>query len=106
MRDSANAGPALGSEAVDAEFWALICGDEELLHTEFDGMVSEPAEHPTLPPPVSVNAVDRDRPARFGRGSVRAGRNPGWISRQRAGRACGHQRSPPDPKHPAPLGVS
>jgi hypothetical protein len=47
MRDNQNTGPALSSDAVDARFWALICDDEEWLRAEFDGIVSEPAEHPT-----------------------------------------------------------
>ena len=67
MRGNGNTGPALGSEAVDAQFWALICDDEEWLRTEFDGIVSEPAEHPTSPPPLMVITTDRDRPAHSGR---------------------------------------
>ena len=39
-----NTGSALGSGAVDAEFWALVCEDEEWLDAEFAGIVSEPAE--------------------------------------------------------------
>jgi len=40
-------GSALGSGAVDAEFWALVCEDEEWLDAEFDAIVSEARETPT-----------------------------------------------------------
>ena len=96
MRDNGNTGPALGSEAVGAQFWALICDDEEWLRTEFDGVVSEPAEHPTGPPPATVFAVDRDRRARFGLGTIRAGWTRLWINHRTCpDRVSGHQRSPP-----------
>src|SRR6185295_6548038 len=62
MRDNGNTGPALGSEAVDAQFWALICDDEEWLRTEFGGIVSEPAEHPTSPPPATASPSTRTGP--------------------------------------------
>ena len=39
-----NTGAALGSGAVDADFWALVCEDEEWLQAEFDAIVSEPCE--------------------------------------------------------------
>ncbi len=42
-----NTGSALGSEAVDADFWALVCEDEEWLGAEFDAIVSEACETPT-----------------------------------------------------------
>ena len=42
-----NTGSALGSGAVDAEFWALVCEDEEWLDAEFDAIVSEARETPT-----------------------------------------------------------
>ena len=38
---------ALGTEAVDAEFWALVCEDEEWLDAEFDAIVSQARETPT-----------------------------------------------------------
>jgi len=44
-----NTGAALGSGAVDAEFWALVCEDEEWLQAEFDAIVSEPGETPVRP---------------------------------------------------------
>ena len=44
-----NTGSALGSGAVDAEFWALVCEDEEWLDAEFDVIVSQARETPTRP---------------------------------------------------------
>ena len=107
MRDNGNTGPALGSEAVDAQFWALICDDEEWLRTEFDGIVSEPAEHPTSPPPVTGIAVDQDRSTRSWWRTDRTGHTSPWISRRRPGRTPGHQRSPPSPvAGPTPSGAT
>jgi hypothetical protein len=37
-------GQVLGTGAVDAQFWALVCEDEEWLEAEFDAIVSAPAE--------------------------------------------------------------
>ena len=96
MRDNQNTGPALSSDAVDARFWALICDDEEWLRAEFDGIVSEPAEHPTSPPPLMVITADRDRPARSGWRADRIARPRGGITRPGPARTPGHQRSPPD----------
>ena len=42
--DSLGTGPVLGSGAVDAQFWAFVCEDEEWLQAEFDAIVSAPAE--------------------------------------------------------------
>ncbi len=42
-------GAALGSGAVDDDFWALVCEDEEWLQAEFDAIVSEPRETPVRP---------------------------------------------------------
>src|SRR6478609_8291409 len=97
MRDNGNTGPALGSEAVDAQFWALICDDEEWLRAEFDGIVSEPAEHPTSPPPATGIAVDRDWSTGSARRAGHSGHSPRSMSRRRPGRTPGHQRSPPSP---------
>ena len=44
-----NTGAALGSGAVDDDFWALVCEDEEWLQAEFDAIVSEPCESPVRP---------------------------------------------------------
>jgi len=71
MRDRENTGPALGSEAVDDQFWALICEDEGWLRAEFDAIVSEPVEvrrRPGRRRAVGSEAIaDRPRAARGGR---------------------------------------
>jgi hypothetical protein len=41
MLGRGDTGAALGSEVVDAEFWALVCQDEEWLDAEFDEVVSD-----------------------------------------------------------------
>ena len=98
MRDNGNTGPVLSSDAVDARFWALICDDEEWLRTEFDGIVSEPAEHPTGPPPLMVITADRDRPDGFRRRIPDTGAPPRVVTRRRPGPLGDHQRSPPVPR--------
>lgn len=92
MSDNENRATALGSESVDAEFWALVCDDEEWLRTEFDGIVSEPAETPVSQQPPLVVAAGPD-----GSGSwfVRSGRTQSWTGWPRAGQTWQHQRSPP-----------
>src|SRR6476469_2124336 len=97
MLDNGNTGPALGSDAVDARFWALICDDEEWLRAEFDGIVSEPAEHPTSRPPGTITRLDRDQPARFRRQIPDTRPHPRWVTRPRPGPPADHQRSPPQP---------
>lgn len=90
-----NYGTALGSEAVDTQFWALICDDEEWLRTEFDGIIGAPAETPIGPPPRRVPTLDRDRP---GWRIARSGRcRPWvtWVTQPSPSRSRGHQRSPP-----------
>src|SRR5689334_18606496 len=44
MAGRLDTGTALSARAVDAQFWALVCEDEEWLDAEFAGIVSEPAE--------------------------------------------------------------
>ena len=97
MRNNGNTGPGLSSEVVNARFWALICDDEEWLRTEFDGIVGEPAEQPTSPPPRAITALDRDRPARFRRQIRDTRPHPRVVTRPRPGSAADHQRSPPVP---------
>ena len=64
MRDGGNTCTPVGSGAVDEQFWALVCEDEDWLDSEFDEIVSEPAESPTVPPPRLMVCADRSRPAR------------------------------------------
>ena len=97
MREDANIGTALSAEAVDARFWALVCDDEQWLRSEFDGIVSGPAEHPSTVPPASGVATDRAGP---GSGAAEhcdsAGRMRPWRTSVAPGRAWRRQRSPPD----------
>ena len=47
MHGREDTGAALGSRAVDADFWALVCADKEWLDAEFDEVVSDAWETPT-----------------------------------------------------------
>ena len=46
MLGRVDTGSALGSGAVDADFWALVCEDEEWLDAEFDAIVGAAWETP------------------------------------------------------------
>jgi len=85
-------GAVLGSEAVDAQFWALVCDDEEWLQAEFDAIVSEAAENfarPARRP--TVAGADGERPG--GQHLPDAVRRSGFGIRP--GRAWRRERSPP-----------
>src|SRR6187200_1641587 len=97
MRDNGNTAPALGFDAVDDRFWALVCDDAEWLRAEFDGIVSEPAEHPTSPPPLLVITADRDRPDGLRWRIPDTCAHPRVVTRPRPGSVADHQRSPPVP---------
>ena len=95
MRGGGNTCTPVGSGAVDEQFWALICEDEDWLDSEFDEIVSEPAESPGMRPPRLMVCADRSRPARHGlrpRGH-RAGHPRG--TGHCPGRSWRRQRSPP-----------
>lgn len=92
MLGRGNTGAALGSEVVDAEFWALVCQDEEWLNAEFDEVVSDAAETPTGPTRhlLADTALHRRAagPAWWATGTTgpwRAGRRPGRRSRWERG---------------------
>ena len=95
MPDREKSADAVGSDAVDAEFWAIVLHDEDWLHSEFDE-ITEPAEARISPPrPLVVSADEsssggQGTPARHGGGIGRlgdTGRSPGQGWRR--------QRSPP-----------
>jgi hypothetical protein len=86
MGEDASIGTALSAATVDARFWALVCDDEQWLRSEFDGIVSGPAEHLHAGRPASGVATDRS-----GRVSAAGER------RDSTGRAWRRQRSPPHP---------
>jgi hypothetical protein len=83
---------ALGSGAVDADFWALVCEDEEWLRAEFDAIVSEPAETPAVPSG-RLAVVGAERSRRLQRHRAGPARRPpvatwpGWTGQR--------ERSPP-----------
>ena len=96
MSRADNVDAVLGSEAVDAMFWALVCTDEEWLRTEFDGIVSEPAELREIPPlrltvSTAVNG-ERSSAVAHPAGVVRS--RP-WRQEVAPGRAWRRQRGPP-----------
>ncbi|HET8600028.1 MAG TPA: hypothetical protein VFL99_06855 [Segeticoccus sp.] len=47
----ADVGTDHAAEAVEEEFWALICSDEELLNAEFEAIIA--AERPSPPAPAA-----------------------------------------------------
>ena len=89
-----NTGAALGSGAVDDDFWALVCEDEEWLQAEFDAIVSEPRETLVRPSgrPTTIAAAWPDRAARQRRTS---GTTKPWRTGNRPGRRWQRERSPP-----------
>lgn len=101
-----NTGTALGSEAVlgsgavDADFWALVCADEEWLQAEFDAIVSEPGETLVRPSgrPGMAASLRPDR-AVWQR-STRGATGP-WRTPDRTGRQWRRERSPPREAWPA-----
>ena len=93
MLGRGNTGAALGSEAVDAEFWALICQDEEWLNTEFGAVVSNAEETPTHPPrhlPADMANRHGACPTRWAPGGGRP-----WRAGTRPGRRWRRERAPP-----------
>ena len=88
-----NTGSALCSGAVDADFWALVCEDEEWLDAEFDAIVSEACETPTRSRRRFSTGTDPNARARRGR------RPPGntrpWRPGHRPGGRWRWQRGPP-----------
>ncbi len=95
MHDGGNTCTPVGSGAVDEQFWALICEDEDWLDREFEEIVSEPAESPRLRrrrgrwcvstgpvPRGTVRAVaGAERDTRAVQGSVPGGRGGGNAHR-------------------------
>ena len=96
-----NTGLVLGSGAVDAAFWALVCEDEEWLDAEFDAIVSAAGEAPAR----STGRPGRIDTARDGL-AVRGHRPTGFARPRRPGNRAGrrwrHERGPPRPQ-PASL---
>jgi hypothetical protein len=86
---------ALGTEAVDAEFWALVCEDEEWLEAEFNEVVSDAWENPVEPrhrTPISAAPTGRAGPGRWASTTTRP-----WHTGKRPGRHWRRERGPPRP---------
>jgi len=92
-------GAALGTGAVDAEFWALVCEDEEWLKAEFDEIVSNAWETPVRPgrrTSASAAPADEVELLRWASGTARP-----WRTGPRPGRHWQRERGPPtQPGHP------
>jgi hypothetical protein len=91
MLGQGNTVTALSSGAVDADFWALICQDEEWLNTEFAEAISDAAETPTPPTRHLLTATAKDGrtlPAQWATSTTRpwrAGPPPGPRWRRERG---------------------
>ena len=86
-------GHVLGAGAVDAQFWALVCEDEEWLEAEFDAIVGAPAEAGRrLVRRPSIGAADHP-----GRQQVQPveGDNPAVVPPGQPGQRRRRERSPP-----------
>ena len=93
MAGRMDTGTALSARAVDAQFWALVCEDEEWLEAEFDAIVSAPAEAGRrLVRRPSIGAADH-----HGRRQVRSveGDNPAVVPPGHLGQRRRRERSPP-----------
>ena len=104
-----NTGSALCSGAVDADFWALVCEDEEWLGAEFEAIVSEACETPTRSRRRFSTGTDpnararrgRDHPVTPGRGGPGTGRaGAGGGNGVRPGEASAKARLSADPTDP------
>ena len=89
-----NTGAALGSGAVDAEFWALVCEDEEWLDAEFDAIVSEPCE-PRPRRSGRPSGIAAAAPDRAGQAAMGTRATGPWRTGDRPGRRWRRERSPP-----------
>jgi len=86
-------GAALGTEAVDAEFWALVCEDEEWLEAEFLEVVSDAWESPVKPgraTPTSATPADGAGSRRWASTNTKP-----WRTGSRPGRHWRWERGPP-----------
>jgi hypothetical protein len=99
MLGRVDTGAALGSEVVDAEFWALICQDEEWLDAEFDEVVSDAQETPTRPTRhLQTDTAVHRRAAGPWWWVPGTGRQ--WRTGMRPGRRWRRERGPPCSHHP------
>ena len=93
MLGRVDTGSALGSGAVDADFWALVCEDEEWLDAEFDAIVGAAWEGPWRSGRRSRIGVAW--PGRGMRGQGPTRNCPAVSDRERPGRRRRRVRDPP-----------
>jgi len=93
MLGRADTGSALGSSAVDADFWAFVCEDEEWLDAEFDAIVSAACETPRRSGRRSRIGVARPGRGMREQGSTSTVRP--WRAGERPGRRWRRERGPP-----------
>jgi hypothetical protein len=94
MVDRWDTGTALSSGAVDDQFWALVCEDEEWLDAQFAGIVGEAAEHRQRPRRSLTPLVDHVRWSGPDPAGARAAVATGSATADR-GDPVSRQRSPP-----------
>ena len=93
MLGRVDTGAVLGSRAVDAQFWALVCEDEELLDAEFYAVVSDAFEapiSPIRPTRTSASSAAWPQSRRWAIGNTRP-----WRTGARPGRHWQRERGPP-----------
>ena len=97
MLGRADTGSALGSGAVDADFWALVCEDEEWVDAEFDAIVGAAWETPRRSGRHSRIGVAWPGRGMQGQGPTNIVRP--WRAGERPGRRWRRERGPPPGKH-------
>jgi len=93
MLGRVDTGSALGSGAVGADFWALVCEDEEWLDAEFDAIVGAAWEAPWRSGRRSRIGVAWPGRGVGEQGSARRVRP--WRTGERPGRRWRRERGPP-----------
>jgi len=93
MLGRADTGSALGSGAVDADFWALVCEDKEWLDAEFDAIVSAAWETPRRSG--RRNPIGGAWPGRGMQGQGPNSTVRPWRAGERPGRRWRRERGPP-----------
>ena len=92
-----NTGSALCSGAVDADFWALVCEDEEWLDAEFDAIVGAAWETPRRSGRRSRIGAAWPGRGMWGQGTSSTVRP--WRAGERPGRRWRRERGPPRTAH-------
>jgi len=93
MLDRENIDTAVGSGAVDTQFWALVCADDELFEAEFEALVSEAIETP-LRPARSTSTSAAPAPGPHSQRWTTLSTRP-WRTGTQPGRRWQRERGPP-----------